>query len=618
MHEAFINSVKEIILKNIKDEHFGVSQLATEMGLSRSQLLRKIKSSTGKSTNHLVKEIRLREAAKLIREGKYTASEIAYQVGFNSPSYFNKCFHQFFKLTPGEFKEKQIENPNEIIVPKNYKSHFRKAITKRIYFVISVIIVSTLTIVFNRSIFPRVSSINQQASIAVLPFLNLSDNEKHDYLADGITEAIILELSKRKALRVISRTSAMRYKGEKELCSNIAKELGVNLLLEGSLLYSQDSLRLIVQLIEPLPNEKHIWSSRYDQKFEDVLQLVTHISNEIAHEINMIIFPNLSIDVNKKTNPQAYDLYLRGRHLWQQGNSSSVQRSIEYLDKSIKLDSTYAPAYATLAEAYISLNKLIRDNEKKIVHRGKSRTAINKALELDQSSGLSFITKGNICRKFDWDWAGMKMMAEKGLKLNPNNSRGHILLSDYYLINGDFKKSVSEALLAKKLDPLNPGTGCLLAERYYLANKYEKSITEYKKVIELFPNYGFAWDGIGYVQFITGQKKDAMKSWRRLQEIMGNDSIAQQFNILTYEQSFRYWLKKAKSKSPQYCSNPTIIAQVHMFLNENSEAMDYLEIAYKYKNEDLPLMLLRPHFKALHKDARFIALSQKLGVVIQP
>ena len=296
MHVAFINSVKEIILRNIKDEHFGVSQLASEMGLSRSQLLRKIKSATGKSTNLLINEIRLREAAKLINEGKYTASEISYQVGFNSPSYFNKCFHQFFKLTPGEFKEKKIEIADEIIVTKNYNSHYRKAITKRIYFVISVIIVSTLIIVFNRSIFPRVSSINQQASIAVLPFLNLSDNDKHDYLADGITEAIILELSKRKALRVISRTSSMRYKGEKELCSNIAKELGVNLLLEGSLLYSQDSLRLVVQLIEPLPNEKHIWASSYDQKFENVLQLVTHVSNEIAQEINMIIFPNESID----------------------------------------------------------------------------------------------------------------------------------------------------------------------------------------------------------------------------------------------------------------------------------------------------------------------------------
>jgi len=616
MHESFINKVEEIILKNLNDEHFGVSQLASEIGLSRSQLLRKIKSTTGKSTNQLLREIRLKEAAKLIQEGHYTASEISFQVGFNSPSYFNKCFHQFYKLTPGEFKDKQVEIPKEIFRLNHHKSNFPIYSLKLTVTIVSLVAIILIIIVYGNDIIPGAQSNNQSPSIAVLPFLNLSENKTRDYLADGITEAITLELSRRKALRVISRTSAMRYKGEKELSSNIAKQLGVNLLLEGSLIYSKDSLRVVVQLIAPSPTEQHIWSSSYDRKFDDILQLVTQISNEMAHEINLAIFPDKSSDQHKKIKPHAYDLYLRGRYLLQQNNTGSVLRSIQYLEESIKLDSSFAPAYASLAEAYIAHNKLIRDKKEKITHREKCRIAINKALELDQSSALNFITKGNIARKLDWDWENMKKMAERGLKLNPNNSRGHLLLSDYFLINGELKKALKEALLAQQLDPLNPRTGCLLAERYCISGRYEKSIAEYKKVIELFPNDGFAWDGLGYVQFISGQKEKAMKSWLKLQFIMGNDSIARQFNTLSCEQSLRYWLKKATSQSPQYCSNPTVIAQVHMFLNEDSKAMDYLEMAYKNKNEDLPLVLLKPHFKPLYKQARFMALAHKLGVHI--
>lgn len=616
MHEAFFNSIKEIILKNIEDEHFGVSELASEMGLSRSQLLRKVKSSTGSSTNNLLREIRLIEAAKLIKEGKHTISEISYLVGFSSPSYFNKCFHEHFKTTPGEFNEKNIkiqEKEFELGLMGNKHSSFSSRLTISI---ISLAIILIAIFIFNKFIYNSNNSQSQYASIAVLPFLNLSENQNQDYLADGITEAITLELSKRKAIRVISRTSAMRYKNEKKLSSDIAKELDVGLLVEGSLLHSSDSLRIVVQLIEPTPNEKHVWSNCYDQKYTDVLQLVANISNEIAQEINLVIFPSEKGIKEKKTTAEAYDLYLKGRHLLNQQNSKSVIRSVEYIKESIKLDSSFAPAYATLAEIYISLNKLIRDNNEKVKHREKSRIAIKKALELDNTLGAAFITKGNILGKFDWDWKGMKEMVDKGLKLDPNNSYGHILLSKYYLIKGEYKLALAEALVAEKLDPVNPRTGCLLADRYYMADEYEKAIIEYEKVLELFPNYGFAWNGLGYVQFITGQKDKAIRSWQKLQVIMGNDSIAQHFSIASYEESLHFWLQKAKSKSPQYCSNPCIIAQAHMFLDEKSEALEYLEIAYKYRNEDLPIILIRPHFKPLHTETRFMALIKKVGVSI--
>ena len=458
---------------------------------------------------------------------------------------------------------------------------------------------------------------NTEKSIVILPFLNLSNNDAQEFLADGITEAINLELSKNDSLRVISRTSSMSYKGKNKLLPEIAKELKVDYLLEGSVLFDVDRIRVTVQLIEPFPKEKHIWSYIYNEKYENILQLVENVSTEIANEIDVIVLPNKTKAKNNKVDFKAYDLYLRGRYLMNQETFKSVNSSIEYLKKSIELDSTYAQAHATLAQAYISLNRFNTDYNKKKMNATNAKIAINKALLLDNSLGDAYIIKGNIVGKCDWNWDEMKQMAEKGLKLDPNNSNGHVLLSNYYLIKNNYEKAIDEALFAEKLDPINPIIGSLVAERYYLAHDYEKAIAQYKKVLELFPNYGFAWDGLGYVQFITDQKEDALNSWKRLQEIMGNKSMAINFAYSgSIEQAMRFWLSSAKSESPLYCSNPTVIAQVHTFLDENKEALDYLEIAYINHDDELPIRLLRPNFQVLHKERRFKELVRKTGVIL--
>lgn len=416
---------------------------------------------------------------------------------------------------------------------------------------------------------------NREKSIVVLPFLNLSKNNNEDYLAEGITDAINVALSKKDSVRVISRTSAMSYKDENKLLSDIAKELEVDYLLEGSILSDTDSVRIMVQLIKSFPREKHIWSRSYKEKFEDILQLVDRVSTEIADEITAVVQPNQLKSNKYKVNAKAYELFLRGRYLMNLETYKSVNSAIEYLNESIKLDASYAPAYAILAESYISLNKFYSNHDEKDKNTKKARAAIEKALLLDKSLGSVYIIKGKIAGKCDWNWDEMKNLAEKGLKFDPNNAYGHMLLSNYYLVFNEFNKAVDEALLAEKLDPLNPMIGSMVADRYYLAHDYEKAIVQYKKVLELFPNYGFAWEGLGYVQYYMGQKEEAINSWKKLQEIMGNGSMAINFTFAgNAEQSFRLWLSQAKSKPLSYTSNPTVLAQVHMFLNEKKEALD--------------------------------------------
>lgn len=456
-----------------------------------------------------------------------------------------------------------------------------------------------------------------EKSIVVLPFLNLSKNSSQDYLAEGITEAINVELSKRDSVRVISRTSAMSYKDEHKLLSDIAKELEVDYLLEGSVLYDADSIRIMVQLIKSFPREKHIWSRSYKEKFENILQLVDRVSTEIADEITAFVQPNQLKVQKNRVDAKAYELYLRGRYLMNLETYKSVNSAIKYLNKSIKLDGSYAPTHATLAESYILLNKFYSNQDEKERNKKKAHAAIDKALLLDNTLGAAYITKGKIAGKCDWQWEEMRKMAEIGLKFDPNNANGHMLLSNYYLVVNQFNKAIKEALLAEKLDPLNPMIGSLVADRYYLAHDYEKAIAQYKKVLELFPNYGFAWEGLGYVQYFLGQKEEAINSWKMLQEIMGNDSTAINFTFAgNAEQSFRLWLSQAKSKPLSYTSNPTVLAQVHMFLNEKKEALDLLEKAYEIHEDDLPLMLQRPNFHELHKEYRFKNLVRKTGIIL--
>ena len=616
MEEAFINKIKQIILENLEDEKFNVNQLASEIGLSRSQLLRKIKSLTGKSANHLIRKIRLEEAAKLIKNSDYTASEISYLVGFSSPSYFNKCFLDHFGFTPGEFK-----NQGGDIIKSTTNFEVAQQVRQKklglLFYSIPVIMIAVVGYFLYSNSINQLKEIKfQPASIAILPFLNLSDNKDQDYFVDGITEAITLELSKFGALRVISRTSAMSYKGGVKLSADIANELNVDYLLEGSVLFGGDSIKVIVQLIKPFPEEKHIWQDSYHQKYENTLQLVGRVSNQISKEINAKVSP-INIAANTyKVNAESYTYYLKGRHLWNQQSNKTTISSIENLQESIKLDSSFAPAYVTLAEAYITLNKFISNNEEKLLNREKSTRAINKALELDHNLAEAYITKGNILGKFDWKWAEMKKMVEKGLKLDPNNAYGHMLLSDYYLVNNNFDMAIKEALVAEGLDPMNPWIGTKVGVLYCMANNYEESIIQYKKVLEIFPSYGSVLSELGFVQYLNWQINDSKNSFIKLQEIRGNYDMVKRYKEEPMEDVFRYWLTNVRAGDPKFCSYPILTAQVHMLMAEKQEALEYLEIAYKYRFEYLPVLLFRPEFNDLHNEPRFRELVKKTGVVL--
>lgn len=614
--KEFLDKVREVILENLSDDAFNVNELAIAMGLSRSQLFRKLKQQTHHSATTIIRDIRLSEAVKLLREDAYTVSEVAYKVGFNSPSYFNKCFHDKYGYPPGEFiKITGNEDNSEEQETAPHKMG-AKAVTYPLV-AVALVVVILLAIGHQRNSIAY-SNEGTDVSIAVLPFLDLSENQDHEYLAMGITDAIILELSKMNNLRVVSRGSAEYARDSIKLYPAIAEKLGVSLILEGSLVYSHDSLRVNVQLVKPVPEEKHIWAEKYEQSSLNIFQLTNSISRSVAREIHPVIQPEVLVDPSLSVTPVVFDSYLKARHLWQQQTPQSLQVAIQLLNQTVSVDSTFAPLYSLQAECYISLNKFIRNNEEKLKNREEGRQAINRALDKairqDGSLAEAYITKGNVMGMFDYNWEGMKRMAEKGLELNPSNAAAYISLSHYYAVKGEHNKSLDMALQAEQCDPLNPRTCSLVAKCYTYAGNYHKAIEKYNYVLQLFPSYGFAWDGIGYAWFMLGDKDKALAAWTELHRFIGNDELVAYYQRELFDDCIHYWLQQTTSGEKLYCSNPVIIAMVHLFVDDEAGAMDYIEFAYKYKDLDLPFTIILPNFRRLYGNPRFRAIAEQTGV----
>ncbi len=279
--EKFLKKAHEIILNHIDDEDFNVAKLAQYLNLSRSQTLRKIKASTGFSINEYIREVRLRKAVELLKDENLTISEISYRVGFNNPSYFNKCFHERFKHTPGDYREmnlmyEDIESPT-----RNGK--------KKVFFLIGTVVIFFLLIWWHQVNYHIYNNIEYYSSIAIFPIQDYSKNQDIRYFTFEFTDAITSELNKIKGLRVISIDSALHYRDSLKTYKEIAAELNVDLLLEGALITEDEQLRVVMKLIDPTPTERHIWQNKYDKSSANLLQLATSISRQIAIEINAVV-----------------------------------------------------------------------------------------------------------------------------------------------------------------------------------------------------------------------------------------------------------------------------------------------------------------------------------------
>lgn len=440
---AFLQKVVAVIEDNLADENFGVSELAESISMSRSNLLKKVKQETDESVSVLIRNVRLFHGKLLLKDDTLTVSEISYQVGFNSTSYFTKCFRELYGYTPGEAGSRaQLEE--EEVTDTHVTDDGKKSKGKVIAISLFVSIGVLLAIVF--FMLPKAEQSIPKGlskSIAVLPFKNDSADSTNVYFMNGLMEAILDNFQKIEDIKVTSRTSVEKYRSISKTIPELSKELNVRYFIEGSGQKIGNEILLTIQLIEA-PSDKHLWSKRYKRELKDVFQLQSEVAKNIASEINAIITPeeNKRIEKVATKNLVAYDYYLKGLVLIRDETGNGLVESIEQFKKAINEDGEFANAYAYIAVAYYYLD--IFQAEKKYTEELKNYA--DKAMLLDPDLGESQIANALYFMQME-EYEHAISSFEKVLVYYPGIAWVHNFLSNIYAtISPNTEKYLEHAL----------------------------------------------------------------------------------------------------------------------------------------------------------------------------
>lgn len=461
----FIEQAEAFVIENISNEQFGVSELANLMNMSRSNLLRKIKKQTELSASQFIRQVRLQKGMELLKETELTVSEISYQVGFSNNSYFIKCFREHYGFSPGESRKETIEEPEveieivpeieaekieaEIFVEEDNTSFFKKYRNPVVLTTILIIAVVSYLFIQNSSSNSEVSSNNLKKSIAILPFKNMSSDSTNLYFVNGLMESTLNNLQKIQDLRVISRTSVEKYRNTDKTVIEIAEELNVAYLLEGSGQRIGNQVLLNIQLIDA-SNDMPIWAQQYNNKVVDVFSLQNTVAKKIAEAIKAKVTPAELQQINKKPteNILAYDYYLKGLENQNEQSEAGLNKAILNFEKAIEEDSKYANAHAQIAICYyyLDVNKI----EKKYLD--KLNEYADNSLLYDSTSELSLIAKALYYINANEFRLAIPYL-EKALDYNPNASSVVLILSDIYArVVPDTNKYLTYALKGIKLN----------------------------------------------------------------------------------------------------------------------------------------------------------------------
>jgi len=461
--------------------------------------------------------------------------------------------------------------------------------------------------------YPRIES------IAVLPLENLSGDKDQEYFADGMTEALITDLGKIGALRVISRTSVMRYKGTKKPLPEIARELNVDAVVEGTVMRSGDRVRVTAQLIQANP-EKHLWSESYERDLRNVLALQSEVARAIANEIKIKVTPQeqTRLASARPVNPEAYADYLRGRFYRSRMGPEGRQRAIEYFQRAIQIDAGYALAYAGLAEVYAAQGTAALLGIHPHETMAKAREAALKALSLEDSLAEAHTALGSVKLFYDWDWAGAEEAFGRAFELNPNYVDTHHWSSHLKTVQGRREESLRASLRALDLDPLNTQMGAHLAWHYLMARQYDEAIQACRKTLEIHPESVETLDFLGRAYAAKGWHREAIAEFRKVTELTRGNPTYLALLAWAYAQGGRRRealavLDDVERLSRQRYFSWYNVAAAYAALGEKDETFRWLEKAYEDRTDWI--VNLRQDFRLdpLRSDPRYQDLLRRMN-----
>jgi len=455
-------------------------------------------------------------------------------------------------------------------------------------------------------------------SLAVLPLESLSSDASQDYFADGMTDELISDLGQISALRVISRTSVMSYKHARKPLPQIARELNVDAVVEGTVLRSGDQVRITAQLIEA-SSDKHLWSQSYEGELRDTLALQNKVARAIADQIRVSLNPQeqAALKTAKVVNPQAYVSYLKGRYFWNKRTADSLKVGLAYFNQAIDEDPTYAQAYSGLADTYA----LLGDWQYAVMPAKealpKAKAAAIKALELDSALGEAHNSLAFCLDGFDWDFDSAGNEFRRAIELNPGYATAHHWYAWHLSLLGRYDEAIAEMTKAENLDPLSLIINADLAELLVLAHSSDESIRQSRKTIEMDPNFGLAYSHLGQAYLQKQMNEEAVAELQKAVQLSEGSPVCIANLARAYVASGKRsealkLLSDLKKRSNSSSSHASELAVIYASLGDKDQAMNMLEKGYEERFN--PGVLLRPGFDPLRSDPRFKDLLRRIGL----
>lgn len=460
----------------------------------------------------------------------------------------------------------------------------------------------------------------QIKSLVVLPLENLSGDPAQEYFADGMTDALIGDLAKIGALRVISRTSAMHYKGTKKPLPEIASELGVDVVVEGTVARSGDRVIIRAQLIQA-GTERHLWGETYERDLRDALKLQSEVAQTIAREIQTKITPveQARLAQTRAVNHMAYEDYLQGRYFFlNKRTPENLEKAIAYFQSAIKEDPAFAQAYAGLADCYNQSSGVNMSVLPPLEARRQAEEAARKALEVDSELAEAHVALGYV-KSRNWDWAAAEAEFKRALALNPNYADAHIHYAQYLITRTRVEESLAEANRARELDPFSLDISVTRGYVLQMARRYPEAIEQLRSVITMDPNQYLAHWYLGQTYALNRQFVESIASSEKAVALSGRapgalSTLGMIYGLAGRKEEARQVLDELLALNlRRYVTAPTV-ANVYIGLGDKDQAFVWMEKAYQERSNALFYLKVWPPWDPIRSDPRYDDLLRRIGL----
>jgi TolB-like protein/DNA-binding winged helix-turn-helix (wHTH) protein/Tfp pilus assembly protein PilF len=468
----------------------------------------------------------------------------------------------------------------------------------------------------------------KRSMLAILPFQNLSNDPGQEYFSDGLTEETITDLGQLSPenLGVIARTSAMAYKHTDKTIGQIGRELGVDYILEGSVRREGGKARVSAQLIR-VSDQTHLWSENYDRELADMLDVQNDLGRSIAEQVSANLTPQRQIELSKKhiVNPEAYDLYLKGRFYWNQRTPGAIKESIGYFVQATAKDPNFALAYAGLADAYNISNVVGLYSPSESFPQ--AREAAMRAIQLDPSLAEAHAALGMEKSHYEFDLPGAEREFLKALEVNPNSPYAHLFYSNCFLLPmGRKAQAIAENRRAVEIDPLSLPINNFLGMTYMMAGDDDSAYRQFQHTIAMDPSFPLAHEYFSWFLTTTGRYEESIKEKEKGDVLSGASPEQAAAEAIVMEKAFksggekRFWQKDLElelkaGQQPGASASPFMLAADYAMAGQTDKAFEYLEKSYEEREgQDLTLLKFDPSYKNLRSDPRFSAMLRKIGL----